>query len=196
MVGASPYARKVRVFAAERGLHNRIEIIIANPHKRPASLVDANPLSKVPTLVADDGSIHIDSLAICFYLDTVGDAPSLVPLEGPDRWPVMLRHALAQGIIDCSVIRRMESLLASEPDRVAWMERQALTTARALDRFEVTLESFADTIALDTIALACALSYLDFRFPDEGWRTDRSSLTEWHAEFETRPSMQLTKFYQ
>ena len=122
MVGASPYARKVRVFAAERGLDDRIEIVIANPHERPVNLVAANPLSKVPTLVADDESIHIDSLAICFYLDTVGNDAPLIPLGGPDRWPIIQRHALAHGVIDCSVIRRMESLLVQEPDRMAWME--------------------------------------------------------------------------
>lgn len=194
MVNASPYARKVRVLAAERGIDDRIELVFANPHERPEALVAANPLSKVPTLVGDDGSIYIDSLAICFYLDTVGNAPPLVPLEGPDRWPVTQRHALAQGIIDCSVIRRMESLRASEPDRLAWMERQQDTTARTLDRFEDTLDGFADTIALDTITLACALSYIDFRFPNEGWRVNRPRLARWHAGFEGRPSMQLTKF--
>jgi glutathione S-transferase len=196
MVGASPYARKVLVVAAERGLHDRIETVITNPHERPAILVEANPLSKVPTLVADDGSVHIDSLAICCYLDTLGTRPPLVPLDGPDRWPVLQRHALAHGVMDCSVIRRVEGLMAPEPDRVAWMERQFLTTGRALDRFESTIATFADTVAVDTVTLACALSYLDFRFPQDGWRENRPRLAAWHAEFEKRPSMKLTEFYQ
>jgi len=196
MVGASPYARKVLVLAAERGLREQIEVIIANPHERPAALVDANPLSKVPTLIADDKSIHIDSLAICLYLDTLGPTSPLIPLDGPERWSIMQRHALAQGVMDCSVIRRVESLMAPEPDRLAWMERQYQTTVRVLDRFEATIATFAEHVALDTLTLACALSYLDFRFPQDRWQADRPLLAAWHAEFGQRPSMQLTRFFE
>jgi glutathione S-transferase len=195
MVGASPYARKVLVAAAERGLADRITREIANPHTRPEELVSANPLSKVPTLIADDGAVHVDSLAICLYLDTLGDPPPLAPLTGENRWPVLQRHALAHGIMDCSVTRRVESLRAAEPDRIAWMERQLATTGRVLDRFESSIESFGADVALDTITLACALSYLDFRFPDDAWRTGRPRLEEWHGGFERRPSMQLTRYY-
>jgi glutathione S-transferase len=194
MVGASPYARKVLVFATERGLCDRIELVKANPHERPPELVEANPLSKVPTLVADDGSVHVDSLAICLYLDTLGDAAPLAPLEGPDRWTVMQGHALANGILDAAVTRRMESLRAAEPDRLAWMDRQHQTIIRVLDRVEAQIGRFGDEPRLDTITLACALSYLDFRFPDDGWRKWRPRLVEWHARFEQRPSMQSTSF--
>lgn len=194
MVGPSPYARKVRVLAAERGLHDQIELISANPHSRPPALVELNPLSKVPTLVADDSSVHVDSLAICLYLDTLGDKPPLALLPGRDRWPVLQRHALANGVIDCSVTRRMESQLAPVPDRLAWLNRQAQTTARVLTRFEGTIGEFGEGVALDTITLACALSYLDFRFPEDGWRAHYPRLAAWHAELERRSSMQLTQF--
>ena len=193
MVGASPYARKVLVFASERGLRDRIEPAIANPHERPPELVEANPLSKVPTLIADDGSVHVDSLAICLYLDTLGDAPPLAPLQGPDRWPVLQGHALANGIMDAAVTRRVESLRAAEPDRLGGMERQHQTIARVLDRVETT-DRFGNDPRLDTITLACALSYLDFRFAGDRWRDGRPRLADWHARFEERPSMQLTKF--
>jgi glutathione S-transferase len=194
MVGASPYARKVLVAAAERGVRERIEIVIANPHERPAALVAANPLSKVPTLIDDGGSVHVDSLAICLFLDSLGDHPPLVP-TGRERWPVHYRHSLAHGIMDCSVTRRLESLRASEPDRVAWVERQNQTTRRVLDWFESSTGVLDHTARLDIITLGCALSYLDFRFPDDGWRKGRPQLTAWHAAFEQRPSMQATQFY-
>lgn len=195
MVGASPYARKVRAVAAERGVLDRIEPVIGNPHERPPALVAANPLSKVPTLIADDGSVHVDSLAICMYLDTLGDASPLVPLAGDDRWPVMQRHALAHGIMDCSVTRRMESLLTPEPDRLGWMDKQFKTTARVLDWFERAVDSFAQSVAIDTLTLACALSYVDFRLASDDWRAGRPRLAAWHAAFEKRPSMQQTKFF-
>jgi len=194
MVGASPYARKVRALAAERGVFDRIEPVIGNPHERPPALVAANPLSKVPTLVADDGSVHIDGFPICMYLDTQGDAPPLVPLDGATRWPVMQRHALAHGIMDCSVTRRMESLLTREPDRLKWMDKQFKTTVRVLDWFEAAVDSFARSVAIDTVTLGCALSYIDFRLASDDWRAGRPRLAVWHAEFEKRPSMRQTTF--
>jgi glutathione S-transferase len=156
--------------------------------------VEENPLSKVPTLVDDDGVAHIDSLAICLYLDTLGEAPSLAPLNGPKRWPILRRHMLANGILDAAVTRRMESLRTPEPDRLAWMERQLQTTWRVLDRFELLADELGTEAELDTITLACALSYLDFRFADDGWRSGRPRLSKWHAQFEQRPSMLATRF--
>ena len=195
MVGASPYARKVLALAVERGIRDRIDVVIENPHVRPAALVAANPLSKVPTLIADNGEAHVDSFAICSFLDTMGDAPPLLPLNGVQRWSVLQRHALANGVMDCSVARRVESLLAPDKDRLAGMERQRATTGRVLDRFEQDLDKFADSIALDTLTLACGLSYLDLRFPEDNWRAGRPALTAWHAAFEQRPCMLQTTYF-
>jgi glutathione S-transferase len=195
MVGASPYARKVLALAVERGIRQRIEVIVQNPHQRPPELVAANPLSKVPTLITEDDMVHIDSFAICSFLDTIGKAPPLIPLSGDDRWPVMQRHALAHGILDCSVSRRVDSLMPPEKDRAAVMEKHRQTTIRALDRFESKTGDFERSVAIDTITLACALSYLDFRFPDDDWRAGRPKLTAWHKTFEQRPSMEQTRFF-
>ena len=44
----SPYARKVRVLIAEKGLTPSIEMIVRAPFEKPADLVALNPLSKIP----------------------------------------------------------------------------------------------------------------------------------------------------
>ncbi|QYK42229.1 MAG: glutathione S-transferase N-terminal domain-containing protein [Paracoccaceae bacterium] len=194
MSEASPFARKVRFAAIERGLDDRIERVLLNPHDRAPELVGANPLSKVPTLVADDGSVHCDSLAICIYLDTLGNLPPLVPLGGVYGLTVLQRHVQANGLLDASVTRRMETLKSPVPDRLEWMERQKQTVHRVLDRFEQTIGEFGHVVAIDTITLACGLAYLDFRFPDDGWRAGRPRLAAWLAEIETRPGMNLTRF--
>ena len=46
---------KVQVVAIEAGLYDKIERIPTNPFKRDPAHVAANPLSKVPTLVLDNG---------------------------------------------------------------------------------------------------------------------------------------------
>jgi len=53
----SPYARKIRVLIAEKGIGAKVELIACAPFDRPADLVALNPLSKVPTLVGGDFNV-------------------------------------------------------------------------------------------------------------------------------------------
>lgn len=47
----SPYARKCRIVAAEKGLDDRIDFVLCNPFEAAPALKAVNPLSKVPSLV-------------------------------------------------------------------------------------------------------------------------------------------------
>ena len=51
----SPFARKIRVMIDEKGLQARFRMEERAPFDMPADLIAHNPLSKVPTLVMDDG---------------------------------------------------------------------------------------------------------------------------------------------
>lgn len=51
----SPFARKIRVLIAEKQLTG-IELVTASPFDAPSELAAANPLSKVPALIREDGS--------------------------------------------------------------------------------------------------------------------------------------------
>src|SRR5919112_2088956 len=81
---ASPFARKVTVSAAELGV--ALERVPAAPHpiNRDSSVVAQNPLGKVPTAVADDGTVLYDSRVICEYVDALGGG-RLFPAPGPAR---------------------------------------------------------------------------------------------------------------
>lgn len=193
MSTASPFVRKVLLAASERGLFERIEQVRTNPHERASDLVEANPLSKVPTLITDDGTAHCDSLAICIYLDTLGDAPPLLPLDGSDGFAILRRHSWATGAIEALVTCRMESLRPQEAERTAVVARQKATFGRVLDRFEALLPEIEDSATLDVLTLACALTYSDFRFPEDEWRTLRPGLSGWLDRFSSRRSMQLTE---
>src|SRR3977135_202837 len=81
---ARPYVRKVNACAIARGIDAKIKrwkVGTTDP-----ALLDFNPLSKVPTLVTDDGAMLYDSPVICEYLDSIGSAPKLFPPAGPPRW--------------------------------------------------------------------------------------------------------------
>jgi len=74
----------------------------------------------------------------------------------------------------------------------AWVDNQKLKFRRAADAMEHEVEALAGTVDIGTITLACALGYLDFRFPDEGWRETRPNLATWFSGFDARPSMRET----
>jgi glutathione S-transferase len=178
---ASPYVRKVMACAIARGLDGRIEKVDANPHVSPAGLLADNPLSKVPALVADDGTAIYDSPVICEYLDTLGDAPALFPPTGtPARLAAQIMHATADGIMDAAVARRMQMALPQDDGRKAFDARQKAAIDRALGVLEKNPPKGLAHIG--EIATACALGYLDFRFGHEPWREAHPRLAAWFAE--------------
>ncbi len=188
---ASPYVRKVMACAIARGIAGRIETVSTNPHVSPAELLADNPLSKVPALVADDGTAIYDSPVICEYLDTLGDAPPLFPPTGSAaRLSAQIMHATGDGILDAAVGRRLSMPHPQDDGRRAYDARQKAAVDRALDVLEkAPPEGLAD---IGAIAVACSLGYLDFRFPAEPWREAHPKLAKWFADVSMLPPLAQT----
>jgi len=112
----SPFARKVRVVATELGLAERIELVLTPvvPIEPNPALVPQNPLVKLPTLEAEDGTVLYDSRTICEYLDALAGGGRLFPATGPARWDALRRQALGDGIMDAGILRRYELTLRPE----------------------------------------------------------------------------------
>jgi glutathione S-transferase len=187
---ASPYVRKVMACAIARAIDAQIERIPTNPHASPPELLAANPLSKVPCLVTDDGLALFDSPVICEYLDTLGATAPLFPPAGGPRLRVLKYQAMADGVLDAAVLRRMESLRPVEDARSAAMARQRA----AIERTLAALEADPPHRGLDigSISVACALGYLDFRFAHEPWRANCPRLAAWFAAFAQEPCIANT----
>ena len=188
---ASPYVRKVMVVAIETGQQEALELTARRVS--PVAPVDEvnrdNPLGKVPCLVTDDGRALFDSRVICEYLDSRHDRPKLFP-AGPARWTALRRQAQADGILDAGILARYETLLRPGERRWPdWIEGQKAKMARALDALEGEAESFGETVEIGTIAVACALGWLDFRYAADDWRAGRPRLAAWFDGFAQRPSM-------
>jgi len=191
---ASPYVRKVRALAIETGLMGEIEIakVTITPTGPDANLCADNPIGKIPTLVRDDGSALYDSRVICEYLDSLHRGARMFPENGEARWTAVRRQALADGILDAAVNTRYETFLRPEELRwTDWVDNQMAKIRRGLDMLET--ESMHDGVDIGTISVACALGYLDFRYPDEGWRDPRPRLAAWFEKFAARASMSETR---
>ena len=188
---ASPYVRKVMACAIARGIDGGIEKVATNPHASPADLLADNPLSKVPALVADDGTAIYDSPVICEYLDTLGSAPPLFPPTGSAaRLRAQIMHAAADGILDAAVARRLQMPHPQDAGRRAFDARQKAAVERALAVLERDPPKGLSDIG--EIAVACALGYLDFRFANEPWREAHPKLAAWFAEVSKLPPIAQT----
>jgi glutathione S-transferase len=186
---ASPFVRKVMACAIARGV--KVETTRTDPHVSPEVLLRANPLSKVPALELAEGGTLYDSPVICEYLDAQGSAPPLFPPAGPARWRALLLQALADGIMDAAVARRMNGALPAEESRQKFMDRQKVAVERGLDSLEADPPSGLDDIG--AISVGCALGYLDFRFAHEPWRDARPKLAAWFAQVSALPPLKQTE---
>jgi glutathione S-transferase len=189
----SPYVRKVLICAHELGLADRLELVrsVAAMSKPNARLMQDNPLSKIPTLVLEDGFALFDSAVICEYLDELG-AGTLFPRAGSDKWQALRWHAFGDGLLDALILWRNERERAAPLP--ALLEAFELKTRAALKQLDDEAQALNETaFSIGHIALGCALGYLDYRFDAFGWRAQAPRLAEWYAEVCTRPAFQATE---
>lgn len=193
----SPFARKVVIAAHELGLAERLQLvpIVVGMSAPNPDIMKLNPLSRIPTLVLDDGTVLTDSLLICEYLASLGsDGHRLFPAEPARRFDALRRHALASGLIEILVLRRNERDRKEGARSEAHLASFAAKTEAALDTIEREIANGpAGAFDIGDIALASALGYLDFRFADAPWRPGRPRLAAWYKAVSTRPSIGETQ---
>lgn len=177
----SPFVRKVRIAASVLGLSDRIEIIPADTSDPADALRTQNPLGKIPALILEDGRVIYDSRVILEYLDHLVGGNRLIP-SGPERFDVLTWAALADGMIDAAVLQFYETRWREEEAHSArWLDHQNGKIDRGLATFEVAPPN-PKRVDVATIALACALGYLDLRFAGN-WRKAWPRLVTWLDTF-------------
>jgi glutathione S-transferase len=192
---ASPFARKVRICAIELGLIDKIELVpatVAPGTPNEAYAHDINPLRKLPALILDDGTVLVDSFVICEYLDDLA-GNKLIPASGAARWEVKSEHSMLQGMLDAMLLCRYEKLLRPEALRwQVWYDDQWDRAWQGFARFEAQPDVLARPLDITQIALACALGYADFRFPDCDWRNSFPKLAAFNEKMLQRPSVKVS----
>ena len=188
----SPYARKCRIVAREKGLADRIEEIAVDPYANAPELLASNPLVQVPTLIAEDGLPLNDSPVICEYLDALGTGPRLLPESGEERLRVRRLETLANGALEMGVKLVLEKRRPEHERSPSWIERWTANMGRALDALEAAAP---DTTRLDmgVITAGVAVTWIGFRHPDYDWKTGRPGLVALQAALEARPSFSQTR---
>lgn len=192
----SPFVRKVMVVALQTGLAESIETEFnaANPLQRDPALAAHNPLGKIPALILDDGSAIYDSPVICEYLAATAGDTTLFPPAGPARWAALTQQAMGDGLLDAAIANRYETVMRPEEKRwQGWTDAQLAKVRGALDEIETIAPTLGTTPTIGSIAIGCALGYLDFRYADLGWREGRPAAAAWFAAFDELPAMAATR---
>lgn len=188
---SSPYARKVRVVAAELQVFDRIQFVDTNPRDEKSGLWNLNPLAKIPTLELDSGEIIYDSPVVCEYLDAEYGNSRLTG-SGRDAWRIRTLVALADGMMDAAMAARLEGMRAENEQSPSWVEKQLATADRGFDALEKTVAELDGEVDQASIAAACAVFWIGFRHPQRDWLKGREALGEWYRRFCERPSMRRT----
>jgi glutathione S-transferase len=188
----SPYVRKVRVVMAEKKLD--FQFVLEDVWGAEA-VMTANPLGKVPCLVMEGGEAVFDSRVIVEYLDTLSPVGKLIPPPGRERTEVRTWEALADGVLDASILARLEQTWngrSAEQRSQVWIDRQMSRVHSALKSMSQGLGEKAwcagTHFSLADVAVGCALGYLDYRFSQIDWRGTYPNLKRLHDKLSARPS--------
>lgn len=188
----SPYVRKVVIIGLELGLDEKIirEAVTLSPYDPNPEITALNPLGKIPVLVTDDGLALFDSTVACEYLSATAGDRNWFPADGPARWHALLCNALANGLLEAAQLVRFEQS-RPEPFRYdKWVDAQLGKVIRGFAFLDQNLPAEAD---IGAVAVASAIGWLDFRFPDLAWRDKAPALSLWFDRFSKRPSFVSTK---
>jgi len=192
----SPYARKIRILLAEKGLD--FDLVEDSPWEADTGVTHINPLGKVPVLETDDGEHFFDSPVIAAYLEVKYPEPAFIPVDPMAAVRVRQTEALADGITDAAILIRLETLRPMEAQLREAVERQQEKIERGLKALEAQLPSkehwfHGHKLGLADIAVGCALEYLDFRLTHLNWRQRFPHLKELALRIGARPSFLSTR---
>ena len=107
----------------------------------------------------------------------------------------LVTAGLADGIGGAVIIAAMNKFM--QPDEFVYepaVEFQLEKVERNLADIKGRVEELQGPINIGSLSTACAIGYLNFRFPNFGWRDRHPNLASWFVEFSERPSMKATYF--
>jgi len=132
------------------------------------SMRRTHPLGPIPSLVAEDGEVLIDSVAILDWLDeAVGPGRALLPAAGAARRRALQLVALASGAVDKAGAAAYERIIRPSafrwPDWIARCRTQAEGALAGLEGHDWPASARLDQPAITT---ACMLRYVQMADPE------------------------------
>ena len=192
----SPYARKVRIALAEKGLP--FELLTEVPWDSTTTTPRHNPLEKLPVLLLEDGSSVYESSYILQFLELKYPQVPLVPGD-PDGWLAARKlEVLCDGVCDAVVLSLFEKMRPAGGS-AEWLARQRRKIEGGVGEMAKLVGdrewAVGDRFGLGDVAVGTALGYLSVRFQEMPWRTLHPNLSIFSDRIEQRPSFRDTVPY-
>ncbi|HAD17722.1 MAG TPA: glutathione S-transferase [Erythrobacter sp.] len=191
----APNPRRVRIFAAEKGIElSSKEVSIPKREQKAPDYVAKNPRGQTPILELDDGTVIAESVAIMRYLEAEQPDPPLFgttarEIAEIEMWNRRVEMILMPAI--AAVWVHTHPFTAALPGRnVEWGESNRPRVVEGMRFFDGSLEgreylagsafSAADILLLTTVDFA---KFIGLEMPSEC-----ANLLRWHERVSARPS--------
>lgn len=191
----APNPRRVNIFLAEKGIEiPRVDINLIGGEHKQAAYLDRTGVPQVPALELDDGTVLVESVAICRYLEALRPEPNMMGRDAMEQvtiemWQRLVEFRLFATVAAC--FRHTNPHLAVLEDQCAdWGEVNRGRLHARLGELDRRLDG-RDWIAADrpTIADITALVAVDFlRVIKYVLPEEYANLWAWHARMQARPS--------
>ena len=182
--GPSPFGRKVKIALHVLSIMTDVEVIATDTSQPDSENRKQNPLGKIPTLLADAKAIY-DSRVILEYLDNRAGGAKLFPAHEPERTDILVQAALADGIMDASILIVYENRMRPEGMQVAsvldYQRGKIERSLHALEAQSLVYDNGTMPNAAE-IGLACVIDYLDLRAILD-WRVHAPSMQGFMTAF-------------
>lgn len=200
----APSPTKVRIFIAEKGLEiPTVDVNLREGEQRAEEFRARVPSATVPALELDDGTVLVESHAICRYLEELYPETNLLGTDAKEQALVLMWHdiALLEGYLGIQeVLRNNLDAFAHRalPGPVNHEQIKALVD-RGRKRIEVFFDKLnqrlaeSPYVALDrfTYADIAAYVYQGFatRATGENPAEGRDDLARWYETIAARPAV-------
>lgn len=188
----SPYARKIRIALAEKGVP--FELLTEVPWNEDTSLPRHNPLEKLPVLLPDEGDPVFQSSHILEWIERKYPDPPLLPADDDGILAHKRMEVLADGVCDALLLVFFERMRPEAHRSAPWVTRQMRKVrggiaeiARVVGNGQFAIR---DRFGLADIAAGSVLGYMDVRFRELDWRSLHPDLAAYAARLAERPSFQ------
>ena len=194
----APNPRRVQIFLDEKGIDiPQTDVsIMDGAHKKPDYLAKTG-VPQVPALELDDGTVLVESPAICRYLEALHPEPNMMGRDAREiavieMWNRRIELRLMMTI--AIVFRHTNPHMAAVEDQVAdWGAVNAGRIDDRLGELDRQLQGrewiAADRVTIADITGVVAVDFLKLikrQIPGE-----MTALADWHARMRARPSTAL-----
>jgi glutathione S-transferase len=192
----SPYARMARIVVLEKGLADKVEVVLAKTRTPDSPYYRINPSGRVPFLELDDGKGFEDSPLICLYLDQLDGKPSLHPENGRAGLEMRRLEAMARSMLDGLSVWGREIIYRTEEMRSKMiLDHEAARAMRMADAFETEMANpvLSGPLNIAQITLGCAVNGPGApKLCGQDWRATHPKLAAWAEKIAARPSFAAT----